>query len=103
MPALTGSRNGLPHQPAAEALAARLFSDGQRAEQQRRAAGAGRDVPQPDGADDAAITLGCEGEALRRKAILPQALGGLEESRRAEAAVEQGFARARNRLRFQDG
>src|SRR5690348_14608607 len=68
--------------------------DGERAEQQRRAATAGLDVPQPDGADDSASLDGNEGEPLGRLAALTQTTGRLAVADRAIGDVEQRLAGA---------
>ena len=56
--------------------------DRDRAEQERRAARPGGDVPQPHRADERAVVLEHEGQAVGRLAALAQALAGLLEARR---------------------
>src|SRR5262249_1694128 len=62
------------YQGAADAAAAVVRVHGQRAEQQRRPGNAGRDVPEPDRADDAAAVAGDEREPGGRAAAFAQAL-----------------------------
>ena len=49
-------------------------------------------MPQAHGADQFAVALGHEREAVGGEAILPQALAGFLEPGAAEAGVEQGLA-----------
>ena len=69
--------------------------DGERAEQQGRAIQSSRDVPQPDGADDAAASDRDEGEPARGIAADAQALGRLLEADGAVGDVEQRLAVSR--------
>ena len=59
-----------PHQGGADAAATAIRMHRERAEQQRRPAGAGKHRPEPDGADDLALVERDEGE--RRRAPLAQ-------------------------------
>ena len=65
----------------------------ERAEQQRRAARAGGDIPQPHGADDAAVIDRDQRQPVRRQAAFAQPLGRLGETRGAIGLVEQRLAR----------
>ena len=78
-------RERMAHQLAADAALAEFGLDRQRPEQQRRPPRAGRDVPQPHGADQAAVRAGDERQALRRQPALAQPLGRL-----GEAAIPEG-------------
>ena len=81
------------HQRRADAAAAALRIDGERAEEKRRPVEAGRNVPQPHGADDAAVVGRDEGQAGGGQPADAQPLAGLGEAGLAERAVEQGLAR----------
>ena len=85
--------DGAIHQRGADAAAAALRIDGQRAEKERRSVEAGRDVPQPHGADDAAVVGRDERQADGGQPADAQPLAGLGEARLAERAVEQRLAR----------
>ena len=61
-----GSRSACRISAAADAAAAVSRIDGERPEQQRRAVRAGRHVPQPHGADDAAVLDRDEGQPAAR-------------------------------------
>ena len=52
----------------------RQSGDRERTQQQRRLAGAGSDMPQPHGADDAPAVSRDEGQAFGRQAALAQPL-----------------------------
>ena len=75
----------------AEALHGRI--DGERPEHQRRTVRAGRDMPQAHGADDLAVALDDERQAVGRHAALAQAFAGLLEPAGSEAGIEQRLAR----------
>jgi hypothetical protein len=80
--------DGAAHQRSADAAAAALRVDCERAEKKGRPVEAGRDVPQPHRADDAAIVGGNQGQAGGRHPADAQPLAGLGEARLAERAVE---------------
>ena len=84
---------GAPHQRRADPAAAPRVVDRERAEQQRRPRRPGRNVPQPDGADDAPSFGRDERQAFRRQAIFAQPLGRLGDSARRRRRVEQRLAR----------
>ncbi len=80
-----------PHQGGPDAASLPIRKDGERTEQQRGPAIAGRDVPQPDGAHEAAVLGRHQGK--RGRPALAQPLGGFCETDRAVGDVEQRFAR----------
>src|SRR5262245_49822282 len=81
----------LLHQGRADAALAAVGRDRERAEQQRRPARAGRDAPQPYGADEATAFGGNQRQL--RLAAFAQALRGLGEAHRPIGKVEQRLAR----------
>jgi hypothetical protein len=87
------SRHRAAHQRAADPPQALVFVHRQRAEQHRRPAGAGTDIPQADRADDVVIAFGDERKPGRRLAAFAQPLGGFLEARGSPHAVEQVLAR----------
>src|SRR5215208_994335 len=86
------SRKRLAHQLAAEAEPLEAAGDGNRAEEERRTARPGRDVPEANSADERAVMLEHEGQAISRLAAFAQTLAGLLEARLAESGVEQPLA-----------
>src|SRR5262245_31933268 len=88
-----GVFKGAPHERAADAAPPIVWVHGERTEQQRRPGNAGRDVPEPDGTDDAAAVASQQSEPRRRQPALAQALGDLAETGVTVAQVEQRFAR----------
>ena len=82
--------DGKPHEPGADAFALRCLVNGERPEQEGRDV-ARLDVPQADGADEAAPCIaGDQRQATRRLATAPQPLGWLEQTLATHDAVEQG-------------
>src|SRR5829696_6284347 len=86
------ARKRLAHQLAAEAEPLEAAGDGNRAEEERRTASPGRDLPQPHRADERAVMLEHEGQAVGRLAAFAQALAGLAKAVVAEQGVEQRLA-----------
>src|SRR5450432_2946342 len=82
----------MPHQVAPDPALAEIGRYRQRSEQQRRPSRTGRDAPQPDGADHAAVRAGDERQAFGRQPVLAQPLGGLAEAAIAECRIEQRLA-----------
>ena len=96
-------RNSVRHQGLADAGALQRGVDGERPEQQRRPAVAGRDVPQPDRTDEYAVVAARDkGEPLGRPPAAAQLLRRFPLPFQAHSAVEQRLARRRLLVDFGD-
>ena len=92
--ALLASRERTLHQRRCRCRGCGVGMHRERAEQQRRAAAPGRDVPEPHGADDAAVFDRDERQAVGRQAAFAQALGGLGEAARRRRRRSSSASRA---------
>src|SRR5271156_2171184 len=86
-------RDGPAHQRRADTAIAIVRMHRERAEQKRRAARTGGDMPEPHGADDTAALDRDQRQPVRGLTAFAEPLRGLSETACAIGLVQQGFAR----------
>src|SRR5262249_13407147 len=91
LPACRAERTA--HERRADPAVAAVGSDGDRAKQQGRLAGAADDVPKRGRSDDALAVHGNEGKSFGRRPAVAQPLRAFAPALAAESIIKQRFAR----------